>query len=451
MNMIYNLVESVNSFLWGKNILVVILIFSALYLSFKMRFPQFRNFKKFKYIFSNSNKSEGVSSIEAFLLGIACRVGAGNIAGVVAAISIGGPGSIFWMWLVALFGSATAFVESTLAVIYKEKNKNGVFVGGTPYILKNRLNKKFLGSLYAIASLICYFGVTQVMSNSITESVTSVYNINILNFDLKYIVTLFTLLMVTYILFFSRSNKDSIINSLNMIVPFMSIIYILFMIYVLLVNINSIPSMFFNIFYQAFGGKEFLGGTFGVIVMNGVRRGLFSNEAGSGNSSYAAGSVDVDYPAKQGIVQLIGVFVDTLLMCSSTAFMVLLAPSYLLSKYQGMQLFQNAMIYHIGIIAKPFVIILMFFFCVSTILAVAYYGNSAINYISSKHIYITLYQIFLILMIYFGGITVNTFVWSLADFGLGIVTVINIICILPISNEAYVELKKFENEIENKN
>ena len=233
MNMIYDLVESVNSFLWGKNILVVILIFSALYLSFKMRFPQFRNFKKFKYIFSNSNKSEGVSSIEAFLLGIACRVGAGNIAGVVAAISIGGPGSIFWMWLVALFGSATAFVESTLAVIYKEKNKNGVFVGGTPYILKNRLNKKFLGSLYAIASLICYFGVTQVMSNSITESVTSVYNINILNFDLKYIVTLFTLLMVTYILFFSRSNKDSIINSLNMIVPFMSIIYILFMIYIL--------------------------------------------------------------------------------------------------------------------------------------------------------------------------------------------------------------------------
>ena len=134
MNMIYTLVESVNSFLWGKNILVVILIFSALYLSFKMRFPQFRNFKKFKYIFSNSNKSEGVSSIEAFLLGIACRVGAGNIAGVVAAISIGGPGSIFWMWLVALFGSATEFVEYTLAVIYKEKNKNGVFVGGTSYI-----------------------------------------------------------------------------------------------------------------------------------------------------------------------------------------------------------------------------------------------------------------------------------------------------------------------------
>lgn len=160
-----------------------------------------------------------------------------------------------------------------------------------------------------------------------------------------------------------------------MIVPFMSIIYILFMIYVLLVNINSIPSMFFDIFYQAFGSKEFLGGTFWVIVMNGVRRGLFSNEAGSGNSSYAAGSVDVDYPAKQGIVQLIGVFVDTLLMCSLTAFMVLLAPSYLLSKYQGMQLFQNAMIYHIGIIAKSFVIILMFFFCISTILAVAYYGK----------------------------------------------------------------------------
>ncbi len=450
MNIIYDLVESVNSFLWGENILVIMLIFSAIYLSFKMKFLQFRNFKKFKYIFSNSNKDKGVSSIEAFLLGIACRVGAGNIAGVVAAISIGGPGSIFWMWLVALFGSATAFVESTLAVVYKEKNQNGIFVGGTPYILKNRLNKKFLGTIYAIASLICYFGVTQVMSNSITESVTSVYKINFLNFDLKYLVTIFTLLIVVYVLFFSRSNKDSIINSLNMIVPFMSIIYILCVLYVLIMNFNNIPLMFGNIFYQAFGGKEFLGGTFGVIVMNGVRRGLFSNEAGSGNSSYAAGAVNIDYPAKQGIVQLLGVFVDTLIMCSSTAFMVLLAPDYLLSKYQGMQLFQNVMIYHIGIIAKPFVIILMFFFCISTILAVAYYGKSAINYISNKKIYITLYQIFLIVMIYLGGVTVNNFVWSLADFGLGIVTVINIICILPISNEAYIELKKFENEIENR-
>lgn len=450
MNIIYDLVESVNSFLWGENILVIMLIFSAIYLSFKMKFLQFRNFKKFKYIFSNSNKDKGVSSIEAFLLGIACRVGAGNIAGVVAAISIGGPGSIFWMWLVALFGSATSFVESTLAVVYKEKNQNGIFVGGTPYILKNRLNKKFLGTIYAIASLICYFGVTQVMSNSITESVTSVYNLNILNFDLKYLVTIFTLLMVVYVLFFSRSNKDSIINSLNMIVPFMSIIYILCVLYVLITNFNNIPLMFTNIFYQAFGGKEFLGGTFGVIVMNGVRRGLFSNEAGSGNSSYAAGAVNIDYPAKQGIVQLLGVFVDTLIMCSSTAFMVLLAPDYILSKYQGMQLFQNVMIYHIGIIAKPFVIILMFFFCISTILAVAYYGKSAINYISNKKIYITLYQIFLIVMIYLGGVTVNNFVWSLADFGLGIVTVINIICILPISNEAYIELKKFENEIENR-
>ena len=450
MNIIYDLVESVNSFLWGENILVIMLIFSAIYLSFKMKFLQFRNFKKFKYIFSNSNKDKGVSFIEAFLLGIACRVGAGNIAGVVAAISIGGPGSIFWMWLVALFGSATAFVELTLAVVYKEKNQNGIFVGGTPYILKNRLNKKFLGTIYAIASLICYFGVTQVMSNSITESVTSVYNLNILNFNLKYLVTIFTLLIVVYVLFFSRSNKDSIINSLNMIVPFMSIIYILCVLYVLIMNFNNIPLMFGNIFYQAFGGKEFLGGTFGVIVMNGVRRGLFSNEAGSGNSSYAAGAVNIDYPAKQGIVQLLGVFVDTLIMCSSTAFMVLLAPDYLLSKYQGMQLFQNVMIYHIGIIAKPFVIILMFFFCISTILAVAYYGKSAINYISNKKIYITLYQIFLIVMIYLGGVTVNNFVWSLADFGLGIVTVINIICILPISNEAYIELKKFENEIENR-
>lgn len=448
MSQISTIVDLVNSFLWGKNILVFMLVGAALYFTFKTRFMQVRLFGKIiRVLFKSENSSSGVSSLETFFLGTACRVGAGNIAGVVAAISAGGPGSIFWMWLVAFLGSATAFVESSLAVIYRKKQADGNYVGGTPFILEEKLNMRWLGLIYAVASVICYMGVIQVMSNSITGSISSVYSFNMAGMNIQTITSIALALVVLYIIFFSKSKKDSIILTLNKIVPFMAVIYIMIVLLVLIKNFNLIPSMLGNIFYQAFGTKEIFGGAFGAIVMHGVRRGLFSNEAGSGNSNYAAAAVHVDTPAKQGMVQAFGVFIDTLVICSATAFIVLLVPETVTSGLSGMALFQAAISHHIGSFGAPLVVVLMFFFCITTILAVIFYGKSATYFISDSKNLNLFYQILVIIMIYVGGVKQDLFVWSLADFGLGIMTVINIFCIIPIAKPALDSLKEYEKKL----
>lgn len=453
MSLITNIVNFVNNLLWGKNILVVMLIGAAVYFTIRTRFMQFRLFGDIIKILGKSEKDKkGISSLETFFLGTACRVGAGNIAGVVAAVSIGGSGSLFWMWLVALLGSASAFVESTLAVIHRDKISEGHYIGGTPWVLKKRLNAKIPAIIYAVSSIICYIGVTQVMSNSVTESVASAYNINP-----KYVSIVLAIIVGSII--FGKSKRDKIIDSLNKIVPIMAALYLGVVIFVIVTNLTSFPAMFKDIFYQAFGGKEFLGGTVGGIIMQGVRRGLFSNEAGSGNSNYAAAVVDVDEPAKQGMVQALGVFVDTLVICSATAFVILLAgvekvagsDGMLLNGkiLSGMTLFQEALKVHVGWIGIPFTVVTIFFFSLSTILAVAFYGKSAVNFINEKTGLNFAYQVIIVIMTYIGGIQQNFFVWSLADFGLGIMTVINIICILLISKDALDELKKYEIKLKN--
>lgn len=446
LNMI---VDGVNNLLWGKNILVVLLVGAAIFFTFKTKFMQFRLFVEIIKILKKDKQKEGkVSSLESFFLGTACRVGAGNIAGVVAAISVGGPGSIFWMWLVALLGSATAFVESSLAVMYRKKDADGHYYGGTPFILEQRLNMKWLGLIYAVASIICYLGVIQVMSNSITDSVTSVYTLgkNFDYLDLKYIISIFTAVVVAFIVY-SKGAKDSIINVLNKIVPIMAVLYISLVVYVLAVNFTAIPAMLSKIFSMAFGAKEIAGGGIGIVVIQGVRRGLFSNEAGSGDSNYAAAAVDLDNPAEQGLVQALGVFVDTLVVCSATAFLVLLVPSEITQGLDGMALFQKSVMHHIGTFGASFTVIIMFFFSLSTILAVIYYGKSALRFINESTKLHSIYQVVVLIMIYVGGIKQNIFVWSLADFGLGIMTLINILCIIPISKPAIDALFSYEKTL----
>ncbi len=446
MNLVTNVVNFVNNLLWGKNILVVMLIGTAVYFTIKTKFMQFRLFGDIINILGKSEKDKkGISSLETFFLGTACRVGAGNIAGVVAAVSIGGPGSLFWMWLVALLGATSSFVESTLAVIHRDKLGEGKYIGGTPWVLKKRLGVKIPAYVYAAASVVCYIGVTQVMSNSVTESVSSAYNINT-----TYVSIVLALIVASII--FGKSKRDKIIESLNKMVPVMAALYLGVVLYIILTNLTGFPAMFKDIFSQAFGGKEFLGGTVGGIIMQGVRRGLFSNEAGSGNSNYAAAVVDIDEPAKQGLVQALGVFVDTLVICSATAFVVLLAgaekvPDGMLldgKVLNGMTLFQESLKTHIGWIGIPFTVVVIFFFSLSTILAVAFYGKSAVAFISEKSGLNLAYQIIIVIMVYVGGVQQNFFVWSLADFGLGIMTVINIVCILLISKDALDELKRYE-------
>ena len=441
MEILRGIIDSTNNLLWGKNILVVMLIGTALYLSIKTKFMQFRLFGDIIKILAGDKKTDkGVSSLESFLLGTACRVGAGNITGVVAAVSVGGAGAIFWMWLVALLGAATSFVESTLSVIYRTKVSSTEYRGGTPWIIEKRLNKRWLGVIYALASIVCYMGVIQVMSNSVTESLNNAYGLNI-----KYVAIGLSILVG--IIIFSKSKKDSIILALNKIVPAMAILYLLVVLYVVITNITGIPSMLKHIFAQAFGGEQIVGGGLGIVIMQGVRRGLFSNEAGSGNSNYAAAVANVENPAKQGMVQALGVFVDTLIVCSATAVVILLAKNDAINDKTGMALFQSAIESHIGWFGIPFSVIVLFFFSLSTILGVAYYGKNAISFISDFRVFNYAYYVIVVLMIYIGGIEQNFFVWSLADFGLGIMTVINIIAILPIASEAITELNKYEKTL----
>lgn len=438
MEIIREIINFVNEILWGKNILVVMLVGTALYLTLRTRFMQFRLFGDIIKILGKDDKNkDGISSLEAFFLGTACRVGAGNITGVVAAISVGGPGSIFWMWLVALLGAATSFVESCLAVKYREQIGRQEYRGGTPWIIEKRLKKRWLGVIYAVASIVCYIGVIQVMSNSVTESVNSAYKIDIQKIAIA-------LSVIVALIVFIRGKKDTIIVALNKIVPVMAIMYLLVVVFVVLTNLTSIPAMLGNIISQAFGVKEIAGGGIGIVIMQGVRRGLFSNEAGSGNSNYAAAVVDVNEPAKQGMVQALGVFVDTLVVCSATAFIVLLADSSVIAGTSGMTMFQEAIKSHIGWIGIPFTVIVLFFFSLSTILGVTFYGKNAINFVSEAKEMKYIYHVVVVLMVYIGGIEQNFFVWSLADFGLGIMTVINIICLVPIAGEAIEELKKYE-------
>lgn len=438
MEIIREIINFVNEILWGKNILVVMLVGTALYLTLRTRFMQFRLFGDIIKILGKDDKNkDGISSLEAFFLGTACRVGAGNITGVVAAISVGGPGSIFWMWLVALLGAATSFVESCLAVKYREQIGRQEYRGGTPWIIEKRLKKRWLGVIYAVASIVCYIGVIQVMSNSVTESVNSAYEIDIQKIAIA-------LSVIVALIVFIRGKKDTIIVALNKIVPVMAIMYLLVVVFVVLTNLTSIPAMLGNIISQAFGVKEIAGGGIGIVIMQGVRRGLFSNEAGSGNSNYAAAVVDVNEPAKQGMVQALGVFVDTLVVCSATAFIVLLTDSSVIAGTSGMTMFQEAIKSHIGWIGIPFTVIVLFFFSLSTILGVTFYGKNAINFVSEAKEMKYIYHVVVVLMVYIGGIEQNFFVWSLADFGLGIMTVINIICLVPIAGEAIEELKRYE-------
>ena len=441
MSLLVKVIENVNTMLWGHNILVVLLIGTAIYMTLRTRGMQFRLFKDIIGILRKNEKSEnGISSLETFFLGTACRVGAGNITGVVAAVSVGGPGSIFWMWIVALLGAATSFIESTLAVRYRTKVGYSEYRGGTPWIIEKRLNKKWLGVIYALSSIVCYMGVIQVMSNSVTESINNAYGISI-----KHIAIGLT--MLVGVILFAKSKKDTIIIALNKIVPIMAILYLVVVLYILVTNFSLIPSMIANIFRQALGGKELLGGGIGIVIMNGVRRGLFSNEAGSGNSNYAAAVADVEEPAKQGMVQALGVFMDTLIVCSATAFVVLLAKEEVIVGKTGMALFQAAIRDHIGWYGIPFSVVILFFFSLSTILGVAYYGKNAIAFISRFQFLNPIYYAIVVLMVYIGGVEHNEFVWSLDDFGLGIMTVINILCIVPLAGEAVSELQQYEEKL----
>ncbi|MEH1739272.1 alanine/glycine:cation symporter family protein [Fusobacterium varium] len=437
MNSFESIVDIINNIMWNKNLLVVILVISGIVFTVKTRGVQFRLFKHMISLITEKTKKnrEGISSFQAFCISTASRVGVGNLAGVVAAVSVGGPGSVFWMWIVALLSSATAFVESTIALIYREKDPQGGYRGGAPYFLTKGLNKKWLGVLFVIFALICWAGVFQIISNSVTESFNTAFGIN------PRITSIVIVILAAAVLF---GRRDKIVKVLDKMVPAMAAIYLIVIIFIIIKNIAILPTTIIDIFEHAFGIKQFLGGTFGSVVMQGVKRGLFSNEAGSGSAPCAAAAADIDHPVKQGLVQALGVFVDTVLICSATAFVILLSKGSIPEGLGGMTLLQESFRYQVGNWGVVFTAIILFLFSFSTILGVSFYAKPNLAFLYDRSWLQEAFKVFTLIMLFIGGVRQNFLVWNLADLGLGLMTIVNLIGVYPLAYKAVESLKEYE-------
>lgn len=437
MNFLNDLVQTLSAFLWG-NVLIIPLIVLGIYFSFISGFVQFTYFKEMIALLGDgigksSQKSGSISSFQAFCISTASRVGTGNISGVAIAIVLGGPGAVFWMWLIALLGAASSFVESTLAQIYKEKDEVG-FRGGPAYYMEKGLGMRWLGIIFAVLITIT-FGLifNAVQSNTITAAFTT--------FGINKVVLGIIISMVTAFIIFGGIER--VAKASEVIVPIFATLYILVAIIVILLNIKAVPSVFSLIFQNAFGLREMgVGGIIGT-VMQGVKRGLFSNEAGMGSAPNAAAAATVSHPVKQGLIQAFGVFVDTIIICTCTAFIILLAGDYTNTNLTGIELTQVALTSQFGNFGTYFVALCIVLFAFSSIIGNYYYGQANIEFIKYNKTFMLIYRLSVVAMVMIGSLLKVSVVWDLADVFMGFMAIINLIAIVLLSHEAIACLKDY--------
>lgn len=368
----------------------------------------------------------------------------GNLVGVVAAISVGGAGAVFWMWVSAFLGASTAYAEGTLAQLHKKKDPlYGGYHGGPAYYIhdyvekkrKKKIKKSFIAILFAIFGLICWCGISQVISNSVTSAFKNAFSIP----------PIYTTVILVIISSLIVLRKDATVKVLDVIVPIMAVVYFVVTIFIIIKNINLMPGVFERIFEEAFGIKQVAGGGFGAVLMNGIKRGLFSNEAGSGSAPCAAAAADGKRPETVGMVQSLGVLIDTIVICTCTAMIMLLAPESVTKGKQGMDLLQSAMNYHLGSFGTIFVAVILFLFSFSTFIGILFYARSNVAYLCGNNWWSqTLYKIIALIMLFIGGLQAYTIVWDLGDVGIGLMTIINLIILIPMSKEAISLLDKKE-------
>jgi AGCS family alanine or glycine:cation symporter len=440
MSIINWLTGPFNSFIWSY-ILIIGLLSLGFYFTFRTRFVQVRLFKQMLKLTVEKNPgSDGVSAFQAFTISAASRVGTGNIAGVALAIAIGGPGAVFWMWLIAIIGMATAFIESTLAQVYKVKDGD-TFRGGPAYYMEKALGFRKLGIAFAILLAITFgFIFNSVQSNTIAHSFASAFG-----FD--YTAVGIALVVLTAIIIFGGVKR--IVSFTQIIVPVMAVFYIGLAIYVLATNITKVPEMFMLIVTNAFGFNEIMGGGIGAAIMQGVRRGLFSNEAGMGSVPNAAAAANVTHPAKQGLVQSLGVFFDTIMVCSATAFIILLSGLYtnVTPDTSGVILTQNSLALQMGEWAKYFVAIAVMFFAFSSIIGNYYYGETNIEFINGNKAMLLIYRLVVLAMVMFGAMINMQLAWDLADVFMGFMTIMNLIIIFMLSKIAFAVSDDFNKQL----
>jgi alanine or glycine:cation symporter, AGCS family len=438
MELFNAILGTLNEYMWSY-ILIAGLVGIGLYFSLRTKFVQFRYIAEMGRLLTDKTTisakgKRGISSFQAFTISTASRVGTGNLAGVATAIAGGGPGAVFWMWLIALLGGATSFIESTLAQIYKVKDGKDGFRGGPAYYMEKGLNARWMGILFAVIITFC-FGLVfnSVQSNTISLAMEGAYSFDRLT-------TGIILAVLTAVIIFGGIKR--IAHVTQILVPVMAVLYIILALYILITNITMLPDMFVIIFESAFGFREVVSGGVGAAIMMGIKRGLFSNEAGMGSAPNAAASAGVTHPVKQGLIQTLGVFTDTLIICTATAFMIILSDQYT-TGIDGIQLTQAALSFHVGAWADTFVAIAIFLFAFSSVIGNYYYGETNIEFIKYSPAALFIYRIAVIGMVIFGAVVKLDVVWGLADLFMGLMAIINLIAITLLTKIALAALKDY--------
>lgn len=446
------LITSVNDAIWGY-VLIVALVGCGLWFTIKTHFVQFRMVGEMFRLLTDSavntveeqvkeqkrgETSKHISSFQAFAVSVATRVGTGNLAGVASAIAIGGPGAVFWMWLIALIGSATAFVESTLAQLYKQKHKDS-FIGGPAYYIQKGLKQRWMAITFAIL-ITCQFGLSNnsIQANTICGAMQEAFGLSPLWVGI---------FLATLALFIVFGGIQRIAQVSAVLVPVMAVGYLLLAIVVIIMNIGLIPYVFKIIVEDAFGIQQIAGGGIGATIMNGVKRGLFSNEAGEGSAPNVAATATVTHPVKQGLIQALGVFTDTLLVCSCTAFIILISGLYKVPELNGIALTQTALQSEVGGMGPIFIAVAILLFAFSSIIGNYYYGEANIRFITPSNTVMTIYRICSAgIMVIFGALASFELVWNIVDFFMAFLTACNLIAIVILGRYAFRLLDDYRQQ-----
>ena len=450
-----NFISQVNAIVWNPG-LVVLLLAAGLYFSFRTRFVQVRRFSlMLRSLFSKKQDGKGISSFEAFCIALSGRVGTGNIVGVATAIAFGGPGAVFWMWVVAFFGASTAFVESTLAQMYKFPHQSG-YRGGPFCFIEKGLGLRALGAVFAVVTVLaCGVFLTTVQSNGVSTAVHNAFPVSQLTSGIVLAVVLGAVIL---------GGVRRIARVASVITPFMALGYILMSLVVIGFHFREVPAVFASIFTNAFGINPICGGIIGSAIAMGVKRGIFSNEAGQGTGAIVSAATDVPHPAQQGLAQAFSVYVDTLLVCTATALMILTSGTFNILDANGEMLYagapelannyvnytQSAVDSVFKGFGSQFVSIAMVFFAFSTIMAYYFYAETSLIYLfrgrMGEKLAIRVFQLLMLGAVVFGAVREADLIWQLGDIGVGLMAWLTVISILILCPKAIRALKEFEEK-----
>lgn len=418
-----HIINIINEYLWS--FVTLVLVGGAIYFTLRSRGVQFRHLRDMVRITLGRDTKEKntLGSFQAFAVSLASRVGTGNLAGVASAIFVGGPGAVFWMWVMAVFGAATAFVEATLAQLYKRRG-DGTYYGGPAYYMTHGLHRKWMGILFAVL-IVLAFGVANqiVQSNTLITALANATGCSNVWIGLA-------IAAVTLVIIFGGIRR--IAKFASLCVPFMAIGFILVALFVIITNIGELPRVLKLIVDDAFGIKQATGGLFGATIMQGVRRGLFSNEAGEGSAPNAAAIAETSHPVKQGLLQAFGVFIDTLVICTCTAMIILISGLHD-SGNDGIILTTMALESEIGPVGKYFITTAIFLFAYSTIIANYFYGETNIRFITKSKKYVVLFRIATSVVVFVAAWVTLQEAWSMVDVMMGLMTLCNLAAIFPLS------------------